>query len=386
MLAVALGVLLGPFGFDVLALADWGDPRALLEQVARLTVGVSVMSTALRLPPGYFARHARTMAAILGPGMLLMWIASGLLAWGLLGVPFWTAMLIGAVLTPTDPVISGAIVTGETAKTHIPARLRHALSAEAGANDGGAYPFVFLAILMILYPPGQALSEWATRVLLWEVLAAVVVGYAAGYGAGRVQAWSERQDFAEATSLLTTTVALTALALGGVKLMGSDGILAAFAAGLGFNRSTHQSREEQEQAGMQEAVNRLFAFPVFVFFGMALPWEAWRALGWGGLALAGLVLLGRRLPMMLVLRPLVRPLQSTADVLFNGWFGPVGIAAVFYAALAAKEVGDDVVWATCSLVIAASIIVFGITATPLTLRYGRWARRHDLDEGTKVGR
>ena len=374
MLAVALGVLLGPLGLGLLRLEDWGDPKEILEQVARLTVGVSVVSTALRLPKAYFPQHARTMAMVIGPGMLIMWFVSGLLVWWLLDVPFWTAMLIGAVVTPTDPVISGTIVTGETAEKNIPERLRHAISGEAGANDGGAYPLVFLAILMILHPPGEALSEWATRVLLWEVLAAVVMGYLVGYLAGRVQRWSESKDFMETTSLFTVILALTAVTLGGVKLIGSDGILAAFAAGLGFNRAAGQP-EEREQANMQEAVNRLFSFPAFVFFGMALPVSAWSELGWGTLAaLAALILLLRRIPMMVAVSPLLRPLQSRVDVLFNGWFGPIGIAAVFYAVLAANEIGNDLIWTVGSFLVVVSIAIFGVTSTPFTLLYGYWTR------------
>ena len=374
MLAVALGVLLGPLGLGLLRLEDWGDPKEILEQVARLTVGVSVVSTALRLPKAYFPQHARTMAMVIGPGMIMMWLVSGLLVWWLLGVPFWTAILIGAVVTPTDPVISGTIVTGETAEKNIPERLRHAISGEAGANDGGAYPLVFLAILMILHPPGEALFEWATRILLWEVLAAVVLGYLVGYLAGRVQRWSESKDFMETTSLFTVTLALTAVTLGGVKLIGSDGILAAFAAGLGFNRAAGQL-EEREQANVQEAVNRLFSFPAFVFFGMALPVSAWGELGWGTLALlAALILLLRRIPMMVALSPLLRPLQNRVDVLFNGWFGPIGIAAVFYAVLAANEIGNDLIWTVGSFLVFVSIVIFGVTSTPFTLLYGRWAR------------
>ena len=375
MLAVALGVLLGPLGLGLVSLEAWGDPKLILEQVARLTVGVSVMSTALRLPQAYFPKHARTMASVIGPGMIMMWLVSGFLMWWLLGVPFWVAMLLGAVVTPTDPVISGTIVTGETAEKNIPARLRHAISGEAGANDGGAYPLVFLPILMILHPSGEALLEWATRILLWEVLAAVVIGYLVGYLAGRVQDWSKRKDFLETTSLFTITVALTAVTLGGVKLIGSDGILAAFAAGLGFNRAAGQP-EEEEQANVQEAVNRLFSFPAFVFFGLALPVSAWAEVGWGVLALlAALVLLLRRLPMMAAVSPLMRPLQSHVDVLFNGWFGPIGIAAVFYAVLAANEVGNDLIWTVGSFLVVVSIAAFGVTSTPFTLLYGRWARR-----------
>ena len=370
MVATFLGILIGPLVWDVLALERWADPQALLEQVARLTVALAVMGAALRLPRKYFQQHARSMAVLLGPGMLLMWIVSGLLIYWLLAWPFWVAMLAGAVVTPTDPVISGALVTGETAKKDIPARLRHSLSAESGANDGGAYPFVFLSILMLQHPPGEALAEWLTRTLLWEVLAAVAAGFAVGYAAGRVQRWSESRDYMEETSLLTLTVALTGVVLGATKLMGTDGILAVFAAGLAFNHVVGR-QEEAEMANLQEAGTRLFTFPVFVFFGMALPWADWVELGWTGVAVAALILLLRRLPMTFALQPLLRPLQKMADALLYGWFGPIGIAALFYATLSVRETGEERVWVVGSLVIFSSILAHGMTATPFTKLYGR---------------
>ena len=121
----------------------------ILEQVARLTITFSVLGAALRIPRTYFSDQIKAMGTLLGPGQVIMASVSGLLACFLLGVPFWVAMLVGAILTPTDPVLASTIVTGERAKDNIPGRIRHMLSAESGANDGGAYPLVFLSIFMI---------------------------------------------------------------------------------------------------------------------------------------------------------------------------------------------------------------------------------------------
>ena len=172
------------------------------------------------------------------------------------------------------------------------------------------------------------------------------------------------------TSVLTGTVALTAFVLGAVKLVGSDGILAVFAAGVAFNRVVNKGDELQEE-NVQEAVNRLFTVPVFVFFGMALPWAAWGELGLAGAALALGVLLLRRPPVLLLLGPFLKPLRGPADALFSGWFGPVGVAALFYATLAVRETGLEIVWEAASLVIFASVVLHGVTATPLTKLLGR---------------
>ncbi len=105
---------------------------------------------------------------------------------------------------------------------------------------------------------------------------------------------------------------------------------------------------------------------------MALPWEGWLELGWGSLLLVAAVLLLRRLPAVLALRPLLGPLRSKGkDVLFLGWFGPIGAAALYYAAFSYRETGIEAAWTVGSLVICASLLVHGVSATPLTKLYGR---------------
>lgn len=369
--AVLVGVAVGPVGLDLLHFGQSREAELLLEQVARLTLAVAVMGAALRLPGEYFRNNLRTIAAILGPGLVLMWITSGLLAYLLLDVSFWVAMLIGAVVSPTDPVLSGTIVTGNLAERNIPDRLRNFLTVESGANDGGAYPLVFLALLMIEHPTWYAVREWTLNTILWEVVFATVAGAAIGVAMGRTQKWSNDRQYVESTAITTVTVALALAVVGGIKLLSSDGILAVFAAGAGFNWVVAGASNEAEEEKVQETVRRLFSFPIFVFFGIAIPWEGWLSFGWHGVALAAAVLLFRRLPMMFVLWPFLDSLDDVADTFLIGWFGPIGIAALFYAMLAIRETDQSVVWIAGSLVIASSILVHGVTSTPFTKLYGR---------------
>ena len=281
------------------------------------------MAAALRLPEGYISDHLSSMGAVLVPGMVGMWLVSGALATVFLGVSIGTAMLIGAIVTPTDPVLAGTIVTRNLAEESIPARVRHVLTGEAGANDGLAYLFVFLPMLLLQYSPDRAISQWLLETVLWEVGSAVVVGVLVGACAGFAEHKSVEYEVIEETSLLTLSVAFTFAVLGGVKLLGSDGILAAFVAGLFFTRFAESSDKAEEQK-IQETVLRLFTFPVFVIFGLALPWEQWITLGWEGLALVVGVLLFRRVPVALVFQSLVSPMVRPSDALFAGWFGPIG--------------------------------------------------------------
>ncbi|MDP8926212.1 MAG: cation:proton antiporter [Actinomycetota bacterium] len=372
LLALLAGVLIGPAAFGLLDLAAFGDREVILEGAARLTLAVALMGVALRLPVGYFSRNWRSLVVLLGLLMPLMWLSGGLLAYLILGLSFPVAMLVGAVVTPTDPVVASSIVTGGVADRNLPERLRHAISAESGFNDGLAYPFVLLPILFLMRPPGDALSHWLAYTILWEVGAAVVLGALVGYGTGRLLMWAEARETSEHASLLTVALALALAALGAASLIGSDGILAVFVAGMAFDATTRSEAEEQRER-VQEAITRFFDLPIFVLLGMALPWEGWLSLGWAGLSLAVAVLLLRRLPAVLALSPLIGQTRGRRDALFVGWFGPIGAAALYYAALAHRETGNEEIWVVGSLIICASVLAHGLTATLLTKLYGRHA-------------
>ena len=375
VLALGAGVAAGPVGLGWIDPLAWGG-HVVLEEAARLTLGVGLMAVALRIPPGALRRLRGSLAVLLTVGMLGMWAATSALAYAVLGLPPLVALLLGAVCTPTDPTESSAVVTGRVAKRLLPERLRDLLSAESGFNDGLALPFVLLGIFLLERPVGEALHEWAVGVWLHDVALAVLLGAAAGAAAGAVLRWADRRGVIEHASFLAFTFALALVVLAGVKLIGSDGILAVFVAGLVFGRAV-DAEERTEEEHVVEAFDRFFSLPIFAVLGAALPFAGWAALGWRGALFAVLVLLLRRPPVVLALAPGLGALRSRPDRLFVAWFGPVGVAAVFYAALALRQTGLDVVWHAATLAAVASLVAHGLSATPLSKRYARATGRLD---------
>ncbi|MBK4731427.1 sodium:proton antiporter [Oxynema sp. CENA135] len=371
LVAVCIGILLGPSGLHLLDLSHWGNPQSILEQGARLAIAIQLMGVALRLPKGYLLRHWKAQAVLLGLVMPLSCVASAVLVYFILGLPLWVALLVGAIVTPTDPVVATAIVTGKVAERNLPDRLRHTLSAESAANDGLAYPLVFLPILFLTRSPGEALGQWFGEILLWEVGATVVLGAVCGYLAGWLLLRAERQHTIDKPSFLAYTLALSLLVLGGIKLLHGDGILAVFVAGSTFSLVVSGSERSQEER-VQEAVDRFFTLYVFVLFGLGLPWREWFDLGWSGAIAISALLLLRRLPVLFLLKSCFpHSLQRNGDLLFMGWFGPMGVAAIFYAMLAIRETQTESIWAIVSAVVCASIVVHGISAIPGAKRYGQ---------------
>lgn len=371
MVAIAVGAAVGPWGFGWLRLEALGDPHVLLEQVARLTIAVAVVTAAVRLPRGYFTtRKVLGPLLALGPGMLVMWGVSSLLAWLILGVPGWTAVLIGAIVTPTDPVLAGSIVTGRLAESKLPKGVRSLVTGESGANDGLGYAFVWLPLLMLAHPPGEALRLWLVETWLWEILAAVAVGLAAGWIASWLANTARRLGVTGETSLVTMTLALAFVAVSAVKLMGSDGILAAFCAGAVFRtHTTAHTDDENEQ--FQEAAKRFFELPVFVLFGAFLPVEAFLRDGWMLFGLALAVILLRRPPGYWLLTRAMPQTPRRRDRAFVSWFGPVGIAALFYAMVGHKQGAAEIVWHATAATVLLSAAIHGITATIGTRAYAR---------------
>jgi NhaP-type Na+/H+ or K+/H+ antiporter len=379
LIVALIGVLLSPEVLGAIDVATLGDETSIREKAARLTLAVGLLGVALRIPREYPRRHWRAPTVLIVLGMILMWSISTSLVLVFLDLPFWSAALIGAIVTATDPVAASPIVTGSTAEANLPERLRNAISFESGGNDGLSYLLVLLPSLMLTRPADEALSHWLTRTLLWDVGVATSFGVLLGYVAAKALRWAEDHETIESDWRLIYTVALALMAVGSGRLIGSDEVLVVFAAGATFVQVVRADDREEEDRG-QEAVNRFFAIPIFVLLGLTLPWDGWRELGWSGVGLAAAVLLLRRPPVLLLLRPLLPDVRTVPEALFLGWFGPVAVAAIYYASLMEHRLSQPIIWHVVSLVVCASVVAHGATGAPGTRLFGRVAGTRDETE------
>ncbi|MGK5500013.1 cation:proton antiporter domain-containing protein [Streptomyces sp. URMC 125] len=370
LLALLTGVLFGPEALGVIDLPTVVEGHKELHEVSRLLLAVSVMAVALRYPFRAVRARAKPVAALLVAAMAGMALVTTAVSAAALGVGLGAAALLGAALCPTDPVLASSVVTGEPAEKGIAARTRQLLSLESGANDGLALPLVLAAVAIVgPLSGGEALVE-----SLWQVLGAVVPGAAAGWSGGRVLRGAERHRTMQSGPLLVYTLLLALLVLGVSGLLRVDGVLAVFVAGLAFN-ATSPVDERADENKIDEAVNRFVVLPLFVVFGAMVPWREWGELGWwrGALLVLGALLL-RRLPILLALK---RPLRLTwRDAAFLGWFGPIGVSALFYLTMEAHRLGADPrVLAAGTLIIAASTLAHGVTTAPGLALYRRASER-----------
>lgn len=374
LLALVVGVLVGPEVLNALPLPPITTEHATVHEATRILLAISVTGVALRYPFGAARAQLRPVALLLLVAMPAMALVSAGLATWVLGLTLAAALLLGTAICPTDPVLASSVVTGKPAEEDLPARDRQILSLESGANDGLALPFV-LAAVAVAGPmtAGQAVGE-----ALWQVLGAAVLGVPAGWLGGRALRAGEKHGATAHGPMLLFTVLLALLVLGVSGVLHLDGVLAAFVAALAFNLTSTGS-ERTAEVEIDEAINRFAVLPMFVLLGATLPWSVWRELGWTVLLLALAVLVLRRLPVLLLLK---RPLQlGWPDAVYLGWFGPVGVSAVFYLTLEAEELSlPDSVLGAGILIVVASTVAHGLTSSAGRVLYRRLTSGSPADQ------
>jgi NhaP-type Na+/H+ or K+/H+ antiporter len=203
--ALITGAVTGPGLANFVDPLQWvGGDAARLNTVTlnftRIVLSIQVMLAGVQLPAKFTKRSRRSLSAILGPGMVGMWITSSFLVWAICvlpggrRMPFLHALAVGACLAPTDPVLAVTVVRGRFADLHIPPRLSQLISAESGANDGLGYPFLFLALYLIKYIGGtgqlagsggggasKAMEMFFSENIGFVVLLSVAWGVVTGY-------------------------------------------------------------------------------------------------------------------------------------------------------------------------------------------------------------
>lgn len=385
MLALLVGLAAGPHALGLVDPNAAGDGRRVLEEFARITLAIALIGTGLQFTRGDLRAVWRPTTALLTIGMVGMWIVTSAGAWLLLDVGPEAALLIGAILTPTDPVVASSLVSGPVAESNLPRSLRRTLQLESGANDGLAVVFVMVAALALAAPDVSA-GTIAVR-SIEHVGIALMLGPALGYAGARFVDLIEEHHVASESFFLIAGLALAFVILGVTHVLGGSGVLACFAGGVTFSLALGE-RYAEALAAMQSSLEHLFVVPVFIAFGALLPWSAWMDLGFGGVAFALWALLVRR-PAAAALALSVSATKGRSR-LFLAWYAPTGVAAIYYA-LYVEEYrleGAPPIFAACSLAILVSVVIFSMTATPgVRLYAGRspWTTlRHPLRDGVEA--
>ncbi|KAI9502299.1 Cation/H+ exchanger [Coemansia spiralis] len=346
LVALLFGILFGPAGLDAVNPADWIDVHSFTLEFTRLIIAIQVMAAGITLPKKYLRDELKSLLVLLGPVMIWMWLTSAVIIMLVFRLSLLESLLIASCVAPTDPVLANSIVRGRFAETKVPQHVRNIISAESGANDGLGYPYLYLALYLLKFTTSsEAITRWFVVVVVWEIVMSIVFGAIIGWAARKLLQFARKKSWVDHDSFLSFAISLTLLTLGTVALVGSDDILACFIAGNAFTWDGWFT-EETKQAHFQDVLDTVFNFTFFIYLGAIIPWkklaEGMEMLTTSRLvAAAVLIILFRRLPMTLAVTRLTPAIKTFREAVFAGWFGPIGVGAVFYAMVAYEELQDE---------------------------------------------
>ena len=422
MLYLAVGVAVSPLWLGWTSLAPASHTKAL-EQLAEVVVLLSLFGSGLKMSPGLsdgrwllplrlaIVSMLVTVALIAGFGVLA------------LGLPLGAAILLGGILAPTDPVLASDVQVAEPGDRD---RLRFSLTGEAGLNDGTAFPLVLLGLgLLGLHDIGDGGWRWFAFDVAWGVTGGVAIGALLGTAVGWLVLYL-RRTHKEAVGLDNfLALGLIGLAYGGASLANGYGFLAVFAAGVALrrleqrasakvpagqpaeNKATGAARRKRSAEiaaeahadpdvshaelvatdpkhapafmahavlAFNEQIERIGEVVAVVAIGMLLWAVEWRLASWGFVA-----------ALLLVIRPvavavgLFRSRTSASQRVMIGWFGIRGIGSLYYLMYAMNHGLSRTLAANLGALVFSSvvlsIVVHGVSVTPLMALYERRKRR-----------
>lgn len=360
LIFLGLGFLLGPNGLEVIAI----EPHSpVLEAVATISLALVLFLDAVQLKLDELKQEWRVPFLTLIPGTLLVISCIAIAAYLLLGLSPVYAVLLGAILASTDPVVLRDIVRDE----RVPRSIRQALDIEAGMNDIVVLPVVLVLIAIVTeHISGPAdLIGFIARVLLLSPLVGLAVG---GLGARLMGEVDKRYSIRSEYQALYGIGLVLAAFFAGTAVNG-DGFLAAFFAGLAvtlFNVSLCSCFLDYG-----EVTAEMMMMLAFVLFGALLSsmMSTFNVLPAFVLALIALCII-RPTAVSLVLK---RANMSRLGRLFIGWFGPRGLNSLLLALLVvqAGAAESEYILSITGVVVVTSVLLHGISATPLSGWYGR---------------
>lgn len=353
------------------------DPLAQGEATERLTevaVIVAIMGVGLSIDRRLTWRNWATTWRLLAITMPLSIGAVALLGWAFMGLVPAAAVLLAAVLAPTDPVLAGDVQLegpGEGKDDEV----RFGLTSEAALNDGLAFPFVYLAVFLA---SGVSFLEGAPRWFGWELVGKVVIGIVVGAAIGWVLTrlafrlgTHESPRFGQAAESVIILAAVF-LAYGAAEIAQGYGFLAVAAAAIVGRQHERDHEYHRVLHTFSEQIERLLTLVLLLLFGVACAQGLLADLTWQG-AVTGAAL-------VLVLRPVAGWLGLLGSRATRGeraalaFFGVRGIGSLYYLAYAAGAESfpeTDELWATVGFTVLLSIVVHGVLATPAIERLDR---------------
>ena len=367
LIYLVVGVLLGSNGLGLIKIRP---DTQFLERLTEFVVIVSVFGCGLKINRPLKLQAWQSTIRLIGFLMPLSILGISLVAHYILGMGWGAAVLLGAILAPTDPVLASEV---QLAHVKDKDELRFALTSEGGINDSLAFPFVYFGIYWL---KDNNLNNWFANWVGIDLIWAIASGIVMGILVARAIVWIDcnLQKRRSADDLMEDFVAISIILLtySLTELVNGYGFLAVFVAGLVVQRSYFCDQEKRmAQLEFTEQIEKLLEVTAIVILGTLLLFEPMLKYAGQSLLIVGVLFVLVR-PMGMWLSMIGSNLPTKTRTLM-GWFGIRGLGSLYYMTYAlgkgvAGETGEQIAWITYT-VIVCSVIIHGITAAPLMAWY-----------------
>ncbi|HEY9611563.1 sodium:proton antiporter [Allocoleopsis sp.] len=370
LIYLVVGIVLGPYGIQLIQLRPDAE---FLERLTEFVVIVSVFGCGLKMNRPLKLWAWNTTARLIGFLMPISILAIAATCHWLTGFDWGAAILLGAILAPTDPVLASEV---QLAHVKDKDELRFGLTSEGGLNDALAFPFVYFGVYWLKDSNWEKwFRQWVAVDLIWAIASGIVMGIVVG----RAVVWIDQkvQGLRQADHVMEDFVALSTILLtySLTELVNGYGFLAVFVAGVVVQANySHDQEKRLAQLEFTERVEKLLEVGTILILGSLLLLDPIIKYSGQALLVAGLLLFVIR-PAGVWLSMLGSRIPAPTLLLF-GWFGIRGVGSLYYLTYAfghglQKETGEQIAWITYITVII-SVILHGVTATPLM----KWYERH----------
>lgn len=363
------GLLLGPYGFNIINLKPDAE---FLERLTEIVVLVSLFACGIKMNRPLSWSAWNSTVRLIGLLMPLSIAALAVVAHWFLGMGWGAAILLGAILAPTDPVLASEV---QLVHTDDPNELRFGLTSEGGLNDALAFPFVYFALYLLDDENWKNwFIDWLRVDLVWGIFAGIFGGILVAKLIGALEKQSRRRGNIEEEVEDLIALATIALTYAFTEIINGYGFLAVFVAGVTVRRNrSMQPDKKASQLHFTGLLERLLEIGTILLVGVLLRWEPLVTYGGQALLIA--------FALIFLIRPIATWISTMGDQLrpatrlLFGWFGIRGVGSLYYMSYALSEglpedLAAQISWITL-FTVALSVVIHGISATPLMHWYER---------------
>lgn len=352
-----VGLFMGKHGSEMV-IPHYVFSKELVSVSSRLVLCLQTMVVSLSLPKSYVYVNAKSIFSLV---IFLGFIKCMFTFFILRSVSYLdssTCWAISASLTPTDPILSSSIIKGKFAQQHVPEKLRLLLTSESGINDGFGILMLSISIDILKNPRlSQGIATFVIKTLGIKVLFSALIGYSIGILVQKITKKCCSMELIKSEVMGVHSICLCFLGLALMDLIDGSELICIFFMGIGLNDDEWYTLERSSNR-ISEALESVSSKVLFLFLGTVIDFNRFTL---RMVLICTIILVFTRPLILLLLYHTVPLIKNKKEALFIGWYGPVGVGALFYCLLYDKKVDTLTIdYGICTVFLSTLIHGFSV--------------------------